>query len=199
NSAGKLLSLTDRDGNTTTLTYDVNGHLSAVTDPFGRVLTANTNANGLATSINDTLGTIATYTYGGSNELLSVTYADNSAFNFAYDGSLRLTTVTDVLGNIVESHGYDGQGRAITSEKQGGVDHYSLSYVSGVETDVTDGLGRTTKYMFDSSSGRNVVTRVEGLCGCGGGSGSQIQTWTYDNQLNVSSKTDALNHVTSYT
>ena len=131
--------------------------------------------------------------------MLSVTYADNSAFNFGYDGSLRLTTVTDALGNIVESHTYDGQGRAIASERQGGVDHYSLSYVSASETDVTDGLGRITKYTFDTSRGRNVVTRVESLCSCGGGNGSQVQTWTYDSQLNVTSKVDGLGHVISHT
>src|SRR6185369_5062979 len=139
-----------------------------IVDPFGRTLTVNTNANGQVTSISDSLGPIATYTYGGSNELLSVTYADNSAFNFSYDGSIRLTSVTDALGNIVESHTYDNQGRAITSEKQGGVDHFGLSFVAANETDVTDGLGRLTKYTFDTSNGRNVVTRVEGLCSCGG-------------------------------
>ncbi|HBB98516.1 MAG TPA: hypothetical protein DC054_24300, partial [Blastocatellia bacterium] len=154
---------------------------------------------GQVTSISDSMGPIATYTYGGSNELLSVTYADNSAFSFSYDGSTRLTSVADALGNIVESHTYDGQGRAITSEKQGGVDHYALNFVGANETDVTDGLGRLTKYTFDPSNGRNVVTRVEGLCSCGGGNGSQVQTWTYDNQLNVTSKIDALNHVSSYT
>jgi RHS repeat-associated protein len=198
NSAGKLLSLNDRNGNTTTLTYGGNGFLSSVTDPFGRVLTVTTNAAGQVTSISDTLGTVATYLYGGSSELLSVIYADNSAFNFSYDGSLRLTTVTDALGNIVESHSYDGQGRALTSEKQGGVEHYSLSYVSSTETDVTDALGRITKFTFDTTKGRNVVTKVEGLCSCGGGNNSQVQTWTYDSQLNVMSKTDALGHVMSY-
>lgn len=199
NSGGKLLSLMDRNGNATSLTYDSNGFLSSVTDPFGRALTLTTNANGLVTSISDTMGTVATYTYGGNNELLSVIYADNSAFNFAYDGSLRLTTVTDALGHIVESHTYDNQGRALTSEKQGGVDHYSLNYISATETDVTDGLGRITKYTFDTSKGRNVMMQVEGLCSCGGGSGSQVQSWTYDNQLNVTSNTDALGHVTNYT
>lgn len=199
NGAGKPLAQTDRNGNTTSLSYGVNGYLASITDPFGRLLTVNTNANGQVTSISDSLGTIATYTYGGSSELLSVTYADNSAFNFGYDGSLRLTTVTDALSHIVESHTYDGQGRAMTSEKQGGVEHYSLTYVSANETDVTDGLGRITKYTFDTSKFRSVITQVEGLCSCGGGPGSQVQTWTYDNQLNVTSKTDALNHVTSYT
>jgi RHS repeat-associated protein len=196
-SAGTLLSLADRNGNTTALTYGGNDFLSSVTDAFGRVLTVSTNGNGLVTSISDPLGTVATYTYGGGSELLSVTYADNSAFHFSYDGNLRLTTVTDALGNIVESHTYDGQGRAVTSEKQGGVEHYTLNYVNDTETDVTDALGHVTKYFFDKSAIRNVVTRVEGLCSCG--SGSQFQTWTYDNNLNLLSHSNSLNQTTTYT
>ncbi|HMG74378.1 MAG TPA: Ig-like domain-containing protein [Pyrinomonadaceae bacterium] len=197
NSAGQLTSLADRNGNQSTLSYDANGHLVSITDSFGRALTVTPNSNGQALTISDSMGTIAGYSYGGGNELLSVTYADNSAFQFSYDGNHRLTSVTDALGNILESHTYNSAGQAITSERQGGVNHYSLSYLGG-ETDVTDGLGHVTKYTFDTTRDRNVVTRVEGLCNCGGG-GSQVQTWTYDNQLNVTSKTDALGHVTSYT
>src|SRR5207253_7895352 len=110
----------------------------------------------------------------------------------------RITSVTDALGDVVESHTYDSQGRALTSEKQGGVEHYSLNYVSATETDVTDALNRVTKYTFDTSKGRNVVTKVEGVCGCGGG-GSEVKTWTYDGQLNVTSRTDALGHTASFT
>jgi RHS repeat-associated protein len=197
NSTGKLVSLSDRIGNQTSLAYDSVGKLASVTDPFGRVLSFTTNSNGQVLSISDTMGSIATYTYGTANKLLSVTYADSSAFQFAYDANNRLITVKDSLGNIVESHTYDGQGRALTSERQGGVEHYSLNYVSATETAVTDALSHVTKYTIDKSKGRNVVTRVEGLCNCGGG-GSQVQTWTYDNQLNVTAKTDALNHVISY-
>jgi RHS repeat-associated protein len=195
-SSGKLLSLADRNGNTTSLTYGGNGFLSSVIDPVGRALTITTNASGLVTSISDTMGTVATYTYGASSQLLSVTYADNSAFQFSYDGNFRLTAATDALGNIVEAHTYDGQGRALTSEKHGGVERYTLTYVNSTRTDVTDALGHVTKYTYDTSKGRNVVTQVEGLCSCGG---SQLQTWTYDSQLNETSATDALNHVTSYT
>ena len=199
NLSGKLVSASDRNGNTISLSYDANGLLSAVTDPFGRVLTINTNASGLVTAISDGLGIIATYAYGNAGELLSVTYADNSAYNFSYDGNLRLTAVTDALGDVLEAHSYDALGRAITSEKQGGVDRYSLNYLSDTETEVTDGLGHVTKYTFDTSKGRNVVTRVEGLCSCGGGGGSQVQTWTFDDQLNVTAITDALGHTLSYT
>lgn len=196
NSTGKLVSLTDRNSNQMTLAYDVNGKLTAVTDPFGRILSFVTNTNGRVTSMSYDSATIASYTYGASNQLLSVTYADNSQFLLTYDANLRLTAVNDALGNVLESHTYDSQGRALTSAMHGGVELYTLNYFSATETDVTDALGRVTKYFFDKSKGRNVVTRVEGNCSCGT---SQVQTRTYDAQLNVVSETDALNHTTSYT
>lgn len=198
NGAGKLVSLADRYNNQTTLNYDAGGKLASATDPFGRLLSFTTNANGRVLSISDSLGTIATYTYGSGSQLLSTTYADSSAYQFAYDGSLRLTSVTDALGHVLESHTYDSQGRALTSEKQGGVERVTLNYVSDTRTDVTDALGHVTKYTIDKSKGRNVVTRVEGACPCGG-TNSQIQTWAYDSQLNVSSITDALNYTTTFT
>jgi len=42
NASGKLLSLTDRRGNQTLLTY-INGRLSSITDPFARALTVTTS------------------------------------------------------------------------------------------------------------------------------------------------------------
>ena len=199
NSSGKLLSQTDRQGNQTTLAYNSSGKLISITDPFGRMLSINTNGSGQVLSIGDTMGTIASYTYGSGNLLLSVSYADNSRFQFSYaDASgLLLTAVTDALGNVVEHHDYDSQGRATTSEAHGGVERYSLNYVSSSETDVTDALGHVTKYFYSNISGRSVVTRVEGLCSCGGS--SQVQAWTYDNQANVTARTDALNHTNTFT
>jgi len=197
-ASGKLLSLADGNTNQTLLTYDANSKLSSITDPFGRVMTVTSDGNGHVISISDALGIIATYAYGSSNELLSVTYADDSKYQFAYAGFPNpvLTTVQDALGNVIESHSYDGQGRATTSEKQGSVEHVSLNYISNTETDVTDALGHVTKYTFDKSRDRNVVTRVEGTCSCGS---SQSQTWTYDNQLNVTAKTNALGQTVTYT
>ncbi|OLE52048.1 MAG: hypothetical protein AUG51_19830, partial [Acidobacteria bacterium 13_1_20CM_3_53_8] len=199
NKNGKLLSLTDINNNQTTLTYNADGSLASITNPTGRVLTLVSNAQGHVTSISDQMGTIASYTYGTSNELLSVTYADNSKYQFDYstiNSNLLLASVTDALGNILEAHTYDSQGRALTSERQGGVERVTLNYISSTETDVTDALGHVTKYFLDKSKGRNVVTQIEGTCGCGN---SQVQTWTYDNQLNVTSKTDALNHTITFT
>src|SRR6266404_3844447 len=199
NSSGKLISLSDRSGNQTLLTYDVNGRFSSVTDPFGRVLSLSTNNAGLVLSLSDALGAITTYTYGASNELLTVNYPDSSGYRFAYTGvpsGLALATVSDALGNVIEQHDYDSQGRANTSQAQGGVERYVLNYVSPIETDVTDALGRFTKYLYHNVKGRKTVTGVEGLCSCGG---SQAQTWVYDDQMNVISHLNALGQAATYT
>jgi len=195
-SAGKPIFLRDRRLNTTTLGYGADGFLDSITDAVGRQLMLTTNGGGRVQSISDSMGVVASYSYDAADRLTSVTYADNSSFQFAYDSNHRLTSVMDALGNIVESHTYDAQGRALTSETHGGIERYTLAYVSETETHVTDALSRLTKYTFDTSKGRNLVTRVEGLCNCGG---SQIQTWNYDNQLNVLAHTDALNHNRTYT
>jgi RHS repeat-associated protein len=197
--AGKLLALVDRYNNQTWLAYDAWGNITSITDPFGRTLTATTDSSGRVLSISDALGSIATYSYGSSSELLSATYPDGSKYQFAYTSSPRLvlTSVTDALGNILEAHTYDSRGRALTSEEHGGVNRFTLTYISDTETNVTDALNQTTKYFFGKSKGRNVVTRVEGVCNCG--SGSQSETWTYDDQSNLISTTNALGQPTTYT
>ena len=96
--SGKLLSMSDRNGNQTNLGYDSNGNLVSIADAFGRMLTITSDASGKVLSISDSMGTIATYNYSGNN-LQSVIYADNSGFQFSYDGNSRLTSLTDALGN----------------------------------------------------------------------------------------------------
>lgn len=128
----------------------------------------------------------------------TITYLDGSKLYFEHNWWFdKVAAVRDALGNVLESHTYDGQGRALTSELHGGVERFTLNYVSGTETDVTDALGRVTKYFFDKSRGRNVVTRVEGSCDCGGS--SRVDAWTYDARLNITGKTNALGQTTTYT
>lgn len=107
-AAGKLLTLADRNNNQTTLTYDADGSLTSVIDTSGRVLNVTSDANGQVTSIADGFGLIATYAYGSNRELSSVIYADNSKYQFTYalSSGSALTSVTDALGNVVESHTY---------------------------------------------------------------------------------------------
>jgi RHS repeat-associated protein len=199
-AAGKLLSITDRNNNQTVLSYDAGEMLAAVADSYGRALTVNADPiYGYVTSVGDSAGTIASYFYGPSLELQRVEYPDGSMYRFGYtytSQGLVLATIKDALYNVLESHAYDGYGRALTSEKHGGVEHYDFDYVSQTETHVTDALNRTTKYFFDRSKGRSVVTRIEGPCDCGGGAVSR--TWAYDENLRVLSQTDGLGRTTGY-
>src|SRR5262249_13804731 len=173
------------------------GRLVAITDPSGRSVSVTTNDFGMVLGLSDRLGTIATYAYNSAFRLTSVTYADNSGYRLDYNSQGLLTSVRDVSGTELETHTYDTQGRATLSTRADGIERYSINFVSDLETDVTDALGHVSKYFFDKSGARNVVTRIEGLCSCG--SQSQTQVWTYDSDLNVTSYTNGLNQTTSYT
>lgn len=196
---GRLLRQIDRYGNETALVYNSNEHLTAVIDSAGRAVNFSLNSNGQVETLADALGEISGYQYGANNELLSVTYPNGSGYRFGYSLSpnLVVSTVTDVLGNILEAHNYDSQGRAIAFEKHGGVGRVTLNYVNDTQTDVTDALGRVTRYVFNKGLRRYLVEQVEGLCGCTGG--AQSKSWSYDTQLNISSHTNAANQTTSYT
>ena len=202
NSGGKLTGLKDRSGNQTTLTYDASGSLTSMTDAFGRVLTVAT-VGGRVTRVSDALGKVADYVYNADGTLQSATYADNSKYQYEYvkaGARSLLATVKDALNNILETHSYDSQGRATTSERHGGVEKYTIAYgqssVAGVHTRVTDGLGRTTRY-YHQGTVQKVITKIEGNCSCG--SGVEKTSYEYDAKLNVVKETDALGNATTYT
>lgn len=204
-SNGRLLSQKDRNGNQTSLSY-TNGSLTGITDPFGRSVVLTPNANGTVQQITDSLGVVATYAYYPATALLkTVAYADGSKYEFEYTtigGKTYLATVKDALDNILETHQYDSSGRATTSEKHGGIEKYTLDYSHWSDsvpyTRVTDANQKETKYFFKKSEGRNLVTKTEGVCGCGG-SGSEVTSFEFDHALNMTKKTDALSHETLYT
>ncbi len=203
---GKLISRIDRNGNRTILAYNSDNRLVSVTDPVGRTLNITPNVDGLTTQISDSTSVIADYEYYPyTQNLKTITYHDGSKRKFEYTNILingvtktLLTTVKDALDNILETHQYDSGGRATTSEKSGGVEKYTLDYAHLDDavpyTTVTDANQKITKYWYDKAKGVNVVTKIQGLCGCG--SGSEVTNFEYDDQLNLTKKTDALGYET---
>jgi len=201
-SAGKLLQFRDRNNNVTSLTYNQSGYLTQATDTFNRNLFFSPNANGTIAQISDSIGTIAQYEYEPNSTVLkSTTYPDGSKYSYTYQtigNKTVLTTVKDALQNILEFHEYDSNARAITSERQNGVEKYTFAYQNDFTT-VTDALGNESKYYFTRGFGyERPIGKIEGV-GCCGSGGSTNTVFGFDSDLNVKSKTDAIDTTTNRT
>jgi len=129
-TSGLLLSIVDRNGNTTTLTYDGANRLTTVTDPASRTLpfTYASPSSHLVTGVSSSVGISLTYAYDAQNRLSQVTNQDSTTLNFAYDSQSRITSVTDSSGKVLESHTYDSKSRGSTSSRALGVEAVTLSY-----------------------------------------------------------------------
>ncbi|MFZ1344139.1 RHS repeat-associated core domain-containing protein [Thiothrix eikelboomii] len=145
NLAGKPDSITNPQGQTTTLSYYTSTSLSAgqlekVTSPFGQSLTFS-YTYGKLTQAKSAAGT-TTYTYGADGKLSQVTLSDGSTHSYTYtDG--KLDSITDATGAVVARYTYDQDGRVIHSEAAAGTQARAFAY-NGAETSVTDVANATT-------------------------------------------------------
>ena len=129
-TTGALLSIVDRNGNTTQLTYDSSGRLTTVTDPASRHLNVSylSPSSNLVSTITSDVGISLSYTYDGQGRLTQVTKPDNTTLSFVYNAQNLITSVKDSDGKILESHTYDTMGRGLTSSRANGVDSVTVTY-----------------------------------------------------------------------
>jgi YD repeat-containing protein len=128
-NTGFLLSIIDRNGNTTQLAYDTSNRLITVTDPAARHLNFTySGTSTLVSRVSSDTGISLSYSYDSLGRLTKVTKADNTTVSFQYDGQNRITTVTDNDGKVLESHTYDARGRGLTSSQANGVESLTVTY-----------------------------------------------------------------------
>ena len=132
-TSGNLLSIIDRNGNTTQLTYDASYRLITVTDPASRHLYFSyaTPASFLVTGVSSDTGVSLSYTYDGQGRLSQYTKPDNTTVSFQYNAASNATLITAVLdsgGKVLESHTYDNRSRGLTSSRAGGVEALTITY-----------------------------------------------------------------------
>jgi YD repeat-containing protein len=131
-TSGNLLSITDRNGNATQLTYDASYRLITVTDPGSRHLyfSYSSPTSYLVTGVSSDFGLSLTYSYDGQGRLNRYTKPDMTTVSFQYNdsNSTLITAVLDSNGKVLESHTYDSQARGLTSSRAGGVEAVTITY-----------------------------------------------------------------------
>ena len=105
-TSGSLLSITDRNGNTTQLTYDALNRLVTVTDPASRTITYTYQSptSYLVTGVATSVGISLSYAYDAQGRLSQVTNPDSTTVNFTYNSQSLINSVTDSSGKVLESH-----------------------------------------------------------------------------------------------
>ena len=194
NMYGYLTAVVDRNGNRIVLTRDTGNKLIKITDPAGREINFAYSSNKISQITLPDQKTLG-YTYT-SGMLQKVTYPDGTYRTYEYS-SVNLTGIKDENNHYIEKHTYDGQGRATTSSADGTNEKLTISYLSDTQSTVTDSLGKVTTYTIDKTGGRSHTTNLTGpgCTSCGQGDTS----YTYDDDLNITSKTDANGDVTTMT
>lgn len=130
------------------------------------------DGNGNITQKTDSLGNITTYTYNVRGQIEQEKQYDGSINTYSYDSQGNLTAIKDSKGNTT-AYTYDGFGRILSqSSPDSGLSKYEYD-VDGNLTKLTRANNVVTTYSYDALNRRIKVQ-----------TGTQIQTWVYDNCTN---------------
>jgi len=167
---GNVASITNAAGHVTSITaYNAHGQPLTIIDPNGMTITLGYDARQRLTSRNSG-GEITTYDYDGVGQLTKVTLPDGSFLSYTYDAAHRLTGMSDNLSNSI-AYKLDAMGnRTLEQVRDPG------SSLEQTRSRVYNNLNRLFREL---------------------GAQSQTTEYAYDDQGNVVSVKDPLNHVTS--
>ncbi len=196
---GKLLTVTDRRGNTQTLSYSgSNGKLSSVTDNFGHSLTFGYDPQARLQTVTDSAGRVTQYDYDTNGRLVMVTRPDATYREYAYNSAnwvSGITSFVDENRQTVFNLGYDSFGRVTTSQLGGVSTAMTFVYNPDGSTTQTDPLGAVRTFGFQQVGGHRKSAAVTGSpcpeCG-------YKKAISYDTNGFVASITDYNDHVTTY-
>ena len=212
NSLGNFASLNTihaRNGYTQTLTWS-GQQISSITDSYNRTLTFS-YSNGLLSSVTTPDGTTISYGYTAISgsfgyNLTSVTYPTSPASTVTYQYANTalpnaLTGIIDENGNTFATWTYDGFSRGLTSARGGAGLNANLTSVAYNDTNgsrtVTSAGGVTDTYTFTVLQGIPKLTGISRAATSTTASASQ--TFSYDGNGYLASRTDWNGNQTTYT
>jgi RHS repeat-associated protein len=190
-ASGRLESVTDRDGNATTLTYNEAGRLTTITDPTSRTIKLVYNGEGLVESAEDPMKHVVKYTYEGGN-LKNVTQPAEAGlrWQFKYDGSHQMTEMTD--GREGKTTNEYNASHQVTLQKDPAGRELNFEY-EPFHTKITNKTtGSVTDEHFTSNDEPVSITRGFGT------TSATTESFGYNAGGYVASVTDGNEHTTTY-
>lgn len=182
---GRLMRLTDRNGNRQELGYDGAGTLASLTDTTGRTIVFTHDTAGHLTRVDLPDGRSVVYGYSG-DLLTSVTDPTGATTTYSYDAAGRLTTVTDANGDTVVSNSYNAEGRVTAqTDALGNVSTFNWDPANETAT-MTDARGNA---WTDVYAGNVLVERRDPL--------GNLTSFGYDTDANLTSITDPRGNATT--
>ncbi len=197
-TSGKLQSVRDRNGRTTTLAYNAANQLTTVTAPSGRSLSLAYNSQNRVASVTAPDGAVTGYGYNSAGILSTVTHPDGTTRQYLYeDGRFPtvLTGIVDENGSRYATYAYDDKIRTTSSALAGGVNQYQFQYGDNYQTTVTDPTGKTSVYSFLKQNGVLLPTSISAPCGL---CGSTRKSSSYDANNNLTQEIDYNGTVTTH-
>ena len=124
-SEGRLTTVTDGDGNVTSIERDGGGTLTGIVAPFGQRTQLALDANGYLASITNPAGDIHALTYHGDGGL-PATFTDprGNLSQMTYDGLGRLTRDEDSAGGFFDLARTELAGVRGGPDQRGGPNHH---------------------------------------------------------------------------
>ncbi len=88
-NSGRLVKLSDKNGNFVSFEHGVDGHLIKLSDNLNRKMFFNYNNRGLVSKIEVEGGRAATYSYNSDDELIQSRDVDGNTYSYGYDTKKR--------------------------------------------------------------------------------------------------------------
>lgn len=167
-AAGKLSSVTDHNGYTTTLGYS-GAVLASVTDPAGRLLSFTHDASSKLTRVTDPAGRSMSFTYGAGGDLATISDVGGGLWSFGFDNGHHPVSITDPNGGVLRTT-FDGYCRVTSQDDNGRLTRYA--YGPGSIT-ITDPRGNL-------SVAQHSLSRMTSLVEASGSTEAATSTYAYD-------------------